>query len=82
MSNQEPSFTAYAVTKRDGQEDWWTALGAAFVHQDGQGYNIILAAVPVNGKIVLRAPKSQPDTTDASTHRENVRDIRQRRREK
>jgi hypothetical protein len=61
MSNtQQPEFTAYAVTKRgEGQEDWWTPIGAAFPHGDGDGYNIILQTIPLDGKIVLRPPKEK-----------------------
>jgi len=31
---------------------------AAFPHQDGDGYNIVLQALPIDGKIVLRIPKT------------------------
>ena len=58
MTTQQPAFTAFAVSKRgDDQDDWWNPIGAAFPHQDGKGYNIILQAMPFNGKIVLRPPK-------------------------
>jgi hypothetical protein len=32
-------------------------IGAAFPHEDGKGYNIILQALPIDGRVVLRAPK-------------------------
>jgi len=72
MTNaQQPSFTAYAVTKRgDGQDDWWTEIGSAFEHADGQGQNIILRAIPVSGKIVLRIPKERKE--DVTPARENA----------
>ena len=60
-ANQKPSFTAYTVQKREGQEDWWCPIGAAFMHQDGEGYNIVLQALPVDGKIVLRPPKTKDE---------------------
>ena len=28
------------------------------MHQDGDGFNVVLQALPLNGKIVLRPPKS------------------------
>jgi hypothetical protein len=62
-SNQQPAFQAFTVVKRDGQDDFWLNIGAAFQHQDGEGYNIVLQALPVNGKIVLRTPKSQDNAT-------------------
>ena len=61
MAAQQPSFQAYTVVKREGQDDFWLNIGAAFMHQDGDGYNIILQALPINGKIVLRPPKAQTD---------------------
>ena len=59
MANQQPSYQAYAVVKREGQDDFWLNIGAAFMHQDGDGYNIVLQALPINGKIVLRLPKDK-----------------------
>jgi hypothetical protein len=58
-SNQQPSYRAYAVVKRgEGQDDFWLNIGAAFMHQDGDGFNIVLQALPIDGKIVLRLPKT------------------------
>ena len=47
--------------KREGQDDFWLNIGAAFMHQDGDGFNVVLQALPLNGKIVLRPPKAQSD---------------------
>ena len=63
MANQQPSYRAYTVVKRgEGQDDFWLAIGAAFPHQSGDGFNVVLQALPIpNGdgqcKIVLRPPK-------------------------
>lgn len=54
---QQPAFRAYTVIKREGQDDFWLPIGAAFVHQDNDGYNIVLQALPIDGRVVLRAPK-------------------------
>ena len=60
---QQPSYRAYTVIKRgEGQDDFWLAIGAAFPHQSGDGFNVVLQALPIpNGdgqcKIVLRPPK-------------------------
>jgi len=35
------------------------------MHQDGDGYNIMLQALPINGKIVLRLQKTQTEETPA-----------------
>jgi hypothetical protein len=61
---QQPSYRAYTVVKRgEGQDDFWLAIGAAFPHQSGDGFNVVLQALPIpNGdgqcKIVLRPPRS------------------------
>ena len=57
----QPIYQAYTVIKREGQDDYWLNVGAAFSHQDGNGLNVILQAMPLNGKIVLRPPKDKSD---------------------
>ena len=57
MPNAQVAYRAYTVIKREGQDDFWLPIGAAFMHQDGDGYNIVLQALPIDGKIVLRLPK-------------------------
>jgi hypothetical protein len=59
--NSLPIYQAYTVIKREGQDDWWCNIGAAFSHADGNGLNLMLQALPLDGKIVLRPPK---DVTD------------------
>jgi len=60
---QQPAYRAYTVIKRpEGQDDFWLAIGAAFAHQSGDGFNIVLQALPLPDgdgqcKIVLRPPK-------------------------
>lgn len=56
------AFNAYSVVDytRDGKrQSKWLKIGGVFVHKDGEGYDIALAALPVNGRIVLRKPKSK-----------------------
>ena len=61
MAAQQPSYQAYTVIKREGQDDYWLNIGAAFAHQDGDGFNVMLQALPINGKIVLRPPKDKSE---------------------
>ena len=49
-----PTHRAYSVIKREGQDDYWLNLGLVFPHKDGSGFNIILQANPLDGKIVCR----------------------------
>lgn len=71
MANQQPTHRAYTIVKREGQDDFWLAIGAAFPHQSGDGFNVILQALPMPGadgqcKIVLRPPKSDDDRGDGN----------------
>jgi hypothetical protein len=66
----QPAFRAFTVIKREGADDFWLPIGAAFAHQSGGGFNVILQALPIpNGdgqcKIVLRPPKDG-DSQDAA----------------
>ena len=49
-----PMHRVYTVIKRDGQDDYWLNIGLAFPHKDGNGFNIVLQALPLDGKIVCR----------------------------
>ena len=49
-----PTHRVYTVIQRDGQDDYWLNIGLAFPHKDGSGFNIVLQALPLDGKIVCR----------------------------
>lgn len=55
-SSNKPTHRAYAVTKR-GEKKRWQEIGAAWAHNDGKGFNLKLAFLPLNGaEMVLRVP--------------------------
>jgi hypothetical protein len=72
--NSMPVYQAYTVIKREGQDDWWCNIGAAFSHSDGNGLNLMLQALPLDGKIVLRPPKD--GTEERPAEREEPRSTR------
>ena len=82
MAAQQPTYQAYTVVKRQGkegtQDDYWLNIGAAFMHQDGEGFNIVLQALPINGKIVLRPPKAQTEAPQETAGKTNVRSLKGR----
>ena len=51
---QQPTHRAYSVIKREGQDDYWLNIGVVFPHKNGSGFNIMLQAFPLDGKIVVR----------------------------
>ena len=74
-----PTHRAYSVIKRDGQDDYWLNIGLAFPHKDGSGFNIVLQAFPLDGKIVCREiaddehaeePAEQPGKTGRGNKQE------------
>jgi hypothetical protein len=57
MAPTAKMYRVYSVIQRPKAEDYWLNIGAAFPHEDGQGFNLLLQALPLhgNGKLVLRA---------------------------
>ena len=58
----KPAYRAYTVIKREPKangdnNDYWLNLGAVFPHEDGEGFNVLLQSLPLDGKIVLRVYK-------------------------
>jgi hypothetical protein len=82
-NSQKPAFTAFTVTKRgDDKDDWWTPIGAAFPHQNGEGFNVVLQALPMPGpdgqcKIVLRPPKDDDDRRGQDRDQQTRQAVRQ-----
>lgn len=52
-ASKAPTHIAYTV--RDGHErSFWTRIGSAWAHADGNGFNIQVEALPIDGRITLR----------------------------
>ena len=65
-TSKRPTHTAYSVREyQKGSETKsdWTRIGIAWAHRDGEGFDIILDALPVNGRVALR--KSKPKSERA-----------------
>ena len=57
----KPTHRVYTVVKRENKEDFWLNIGVAFVHDDSAGFNILLQAMPLDGKIVMRVYKDDDE---------------------
>jgi hypothetical protein len=44
----------------DDKRSYWTKIGVAFPHNDRKGFNVVLHALPLDGKIVLRLHEAKP----------------------
>ena len=69
MGGERPSHKAFVVEDKDEGSDekpFWTRVGSAWPHADGQGLNIQLASgVAVSGRLVLRTYTDKDAEEDA-----------------
>jgi hypothetical protein len=61
MSDNNPDLLAVKnFEKKDGGHDAaWRQIGAAWFHKDGEGLDVVLEALPVSGRVVLRKFKDK-----------------------
>lgn len=65
-SSNRPSHQVYAVI--NGKQSYWRPIGAAWPHNDGDGFNLKLDYLPLNGaEIVIRKPKAEEAEPTAET---------------
>jgi hypothetical protein len=64
---RQPMHRAYSVIKREGQDDYWLNIGLVFPHKDNGGFNIMLQAFPLDGKIVCREITEDDKASDTVT---------------
>ena len=53
-ASKTPSHIAYQVNDRENGKSFWTRIGSAWAHGDGNGFNIQIESVPLSGRITLR----------------------------
>ncbi|WP_282078728.1 hypothetical protein [Epibacterium ulvae] len=57
-----PYMLGYTVRPMgDGQKSHWSKVAVAWAHKDGQGFNVQMDALPVDGRLVLRAVNDDED---------------------
>ena len=75
--SQKPSYKVFVVEDRKGEDDegdaFWTRVGSAWAHKDGKGFNVVLSALPVNGRLVLRTFTDEDDKGDNNGKRNVAR---------
>ena len=55
-----PDFIAYHVLTK-GEKTFWNRVGASWLHHDGNGMSLQLETLPMDGRIVLRAPRNETE---------------------
>jgi hypothetical protein len=60
-------YRVYTIVERPKQDDYWLNIGAAFPHDDGKGFTVILQAHPIGEKLLVRLyePKEAQANEDA-----------------
>ena len=53
-THRKPTHRLYCV-RGDGDASYWTPIGSAWPNKDGLGFSLSIDAVPVGGRVVLRA---------------------------
>ncbi len=51
---RKPDFVAYSVRETRDGKGHWNKVGAAWQHRDGQGMDIQLESLPLDGRLTLR----------------------------
>ncbi len=61
LLGRKPTYRLYRVLG-DGQGAIWTPIGAAWPNKDGLGFSLACDAMPLTGRIVMRAitERSEP----------------------
>lgn len=64
---RKPDQIAYSVRNEADGKSYWNRVGAVWSHKDGNGAEIVLESIPVDGRITLRAQrdKAMQDYDDA-----------------
>jgi hypothetical protein len=76
--NNQPAFRVYSVIPREGKDDYWLNIGLAFPHSDGKGFNVMLQALPLNAKLVLREAAEEERSSRQGNDRERPSNTRER----
>jgi hypothetical protein len=58
---RRPSHIAYWIRDRENQKGEWHAIGVAWAHADGKGFNVALDLLPRDGRVALRLLEDKPE---------------------
>ncbi len=65
MAAKRPDFIAYSVAPTSGQNRW-REVGVAFWNRGESALTVLLDAVPLSGRLVLRAPRIEGTDGDVA----------------
>jgi hypothetical protein len=59
-ASKTPNYIAYHVRESKGK-NFFTRVGVAWRHRDGNGLNIEVSVLPIDGRIMLRVASEKKD---------------------
>ncbi len=59
VGTRAPTHIAYHVRDAKEGNGFWTRVGSAWPHKDGNGFNLQIDVVPLDGRITLRVIKEK-----------------------
>ncbi|MGH7242377.1 MAG: hypothetical protein ACREJD_03045 [Phycisphaerales bacterium] len=60
-ASKAPTHAVYHVREGKDNKAFWTRIGAAWPHNDGNGFNVQIDMVPLDGRITLRVITEKRD---------------------
>ncbi len=66
-TKKTPSHRAYQVRNfgENNAQSYWTAIGSVFQHKDGNGFDVLLDALPRDGRVVIRPITEKKEETNS-----------------
>jgi hypothetical protein len=58
---KQPAYRLFTVSG-EGEDANWTNIGAAWPNKDGKGFVLTFAALPIDGRVVMRVFEPKADT--------------------
>ncbi len=58
-NNKKPTHEVFQVIETSKEKNYWSRVGAGWLHEDGEGFSISLNALPLDGRLVIRTVKKQ-----------------------
>jgi hypothetical protein len=63
---KKPPTHGVYVVQGEGDNAHWLKIGAAWLHGDGKGANLILEALPLSSKVVVREISAKDAQTEGA----------------
>lgn len=64
MATKKDRKDVFTITEAGNGNSYWHRIGAAFTNRDGS-LTVVLNALPLDGKLVIRELQEQEDTSKA-----------------